>query len=80
MIERFFLDHPSAVGESYAEHFLVASGFGARMVAGGLACVVHAVVPALFVATASRTVSALYQRMHRRAAPPRAGWTPDYQI
>ncbi|MEG3179705.1 DUF6356 family protein [Sphingomonas sp. LT1P40] len=58
MIDRLLLRHPREVGESYGEHFTTAAGFGAHMVVGGLACIVHAVIPALFVRTASDTVKA----------------------
>ena len=66
MFNRLFLDHPRDVGESYAEHFATAAGFGVRMVGGGLACIVHAVVPVLFVRTASDTVKSLYATMKAR--------------
>ena len=70
----FFHKHPRSVGETYGEHFAVASGFGARMVLGGLACLVHAVVPAWFEHTASRTIATLYTRMvtnrRRRTVAP----------
>ena len=66
MFDKVFLKHPREVGESYGEHFATATGFGARMVVGGLACIVHGVIPALFVRTASETVKALYGRMKAR--------------
>lgn len=62
-----FSRHPREVGESYGEHFRSASGFGMKMLAGGLACLVHAVFPFWFERTASRTMDALYRRMTRRA-------------
>ena len=46
---RLFTDHPASVGESYAEHLVTASGFGLRMVLAGLACMVHALLPFLFI-------------------------------
>jgi hypothetical protein len=49
-----FTAHPSSVGETYPEHFRFAMRFGARMTAGGLAALVHAVFPFLFVTTAGR--------------------------
>lgn len=63
MFNRLFRDHPRQVGESYAEHFAAAGGFGVRMVAGGVACMIHALVPALFVTTGSGTVKRLYDQM-----------------
>lgn len=68
-IARLFTAHPEAVGETYGGHLVTASGFGLRMVLGGLACLVHAVLPFAFVTTASRTIRALHDRMGRRRAP-----------
>ena len=63
MFRRLFLDHPASVGESYAEHFGVASRFGVTLIGGGLACLVHAVVPAAFKTTGSQTVLRLNKRI-----------------
>jgi hypothetical protein len=59
----FFVKHPRSVGETYLEHLVVAASFGLMMIAGGLACLVHAIVPAAFEHTASRMISALNTRM-----------------
>lgn len=58
-----FTKHPEAVGESYGEHFVVASSFGAAMILGGLACMVHGILPFLFTSTGSQTVKRLHDRM-----------------
>jgi hypothetical protein len=67
-LSALFTEHPAAVGESYGEHFATASGFGVRMILGGLACLVHGLLPFLFVRTGSTTITALHARMvtHRR--------------
>jgi hypothetical protein len=65
-IARLFSEHPASVGETYVEHLGHAASFGARMVVAGAACVVHAVLPFLFVETASRAVMALHERMVTR--------------
>jgi hypothetical protein len=49
-----FTEHPRSVNESYAQHFRFAWKFGAKMTLGGLAALVHAVFPFLFVSTSSR--------------------------
>lgn len=67
MADNPFTRHPKDVGESYGEHLVSASGFGFRMVLGGIAVMIHAVCPFLFVRTGSRTMEYLYRRMHRRA-------------
>ena len=68
---RLFTDHPASVGESYAEHLVTASGFGLRMVLAGLACMVHALLPFLFVKTGSVQISTLHDKMlaNRRRNP-----------
>ncbi|MBS0365456.1 MAG: hypothetical protein JSR67_06495 [Proteobacteria bacterium] len=68
---RAFTDHPASVGETYGEHLQRASGFGLRMVFSGLACLVHGVLPFLFVHTGSRAIASLNERMiiNRRRAP-----------
>ena len=68
---RPFTRHPASVGESYLEHLVMAVCFGARMIGAGLACLVHGVLPFLFVRTASHAVTELNDRMirKRRAAP-----------
>lgn len=58
-----FTQHPQAVGETYGEHFAVASSFGIAMLIGGLACLVHAVLPFLCTSTGSGTIRRLHERM-----------------
>lgn len=69
MFSRAFLDHPHEVGETYGQHFRVASGFAGELLLAGLACTVHAVAPCLFQRTGSRAVARLHERMiaNRRA-------------
>jgi len=61
-------EHPASVGENYFEHLRQASGFAISMMGGGLACLIHAVLPFLFTRTGSGIVASLYVRMvtHRR--------------
>ena len=84
VLNRWFLAHPRSVGESYWEHAAVAGRFGAVMVVGGIACLVHAVFPALFPRTASDRVKRLYQQMKSRqpafAAKPAAFQDPAWQL
>lgn len=65
-----FNRHPRDVGETYGEHLGQASGFGASLIAAGLACMVHAVFPFWFERTASRKVRELHTRMSNRGAAP----------
>ena len=70
-IKHLFTQHPASVGESYGEHLAVAASFGLRMILGGLACLIHALLPFLFVRTGSVQISALHDTMvaHRRRQP-----------
>ena len=65
-LRHLFSEHPASVGESYLTHLLAASAFALRLLAGGLACLVHAVLPFLFVHTGSDCVSRLHQEMLAR--------------
>ncbi len=58
-----FTKHPEAVGETYGEHFVVATSFGSAMILGGLACMVHGLLPFLFTSTGSQTIKRLHERM-----------------
>ena len=62
-IVRIFTAHPESVGETYGGHFATATGAGFAMLRAGLACLVHAALPFLFVTTASRTIRKLHERL-----------------
>jgi hypothetical protein len=68
---RAFTEHPASVGESYGEHLGRALCFGTRMIFAGIACLVHAVLPFLFVRTGSQAISELNDRLvvNRRVVP-----------
>jgi len=88
MFDRIFLSHPRSVGESYPEHAATAARFGATMVVGGFACILHAFVPAIFPRTASDRVKKLYAQMvarqpsmaQRRPAFTEPEWQIEYEI
>lgn len=65
-------DHLDAVGEDYRAHRRFAFGFGWAMVTGGLACMVHGLIPALFTDKGSRTVRALHGVIEHRERLPQA--------
>jgi hypothetical protein len=58
-----FTAHPASVGESYGEHLIVAGSFGFRMILGGFACLIHGLLPFLFVRTGSAQVAVLHDTM-----------------
>ena len=71
MIRRLFTEHPATVGETYGEHLMMAGGFSLRLLLGAAACLVHAILPFLFVKTGSSIITDLHERMvtHRRRRP-----------
>jgi len=81
MFGRLFWEHPRSLGMSWAAHGAGAVVIGARMVGAGLACIVHAAVPALFTQTAGRTILSLHDHMvSRRAGAANPNAWPDYEI
>ncbi|MEO6749019.1 MAG: DUF6356 family protein [Casimicrobiaceae bacterium] len=49
-----FTAHPASVNETYWQHLRFALRFGTLMTLGGLAALVHALLPFCFVTTAGR--------------------------
>jgi hypothetical protein len=62
--------HLAEAGESYFEHLCFAAGVGLMLVAAGLACILHALIPACCTTTASRTVRELTRLFAERDALP----------
>ena len=75
MVRRAFTEHPQSVGETYGEHLAHASGFGLRMIAGGIACLLHGIFPFLCVETGSRQIAALHDRMVANRVKTQDGWS-----
>ena len=72
-ISRWFTSHPATIGESYGEHLVTATSFGGRMMLAGIACMLHGLLPFLFVCTGSRAVSELNAQLVAR----RSGGAPS---
>jgi hypothetical protein len=80
-IKRLFVEHPRALGMSWATHGAGAVRISAELIGAGVACLVHAVVPGCFTQTAGKTVARLHDHMtERRAAAPDPETWPDYEI
>jgi hypothetical protein len=74
-LRKAFVEHPASVGEGYFEHLCHAMWFAVRMILGGIACLVHAVFPFLFVKTGSHAIEELNERMvlnRSKASLPKA--------
>jgi hypothetical protein len=67
-----FTAHPREVGETYLEHGLFACRYGAKMTLGGLAALVHGLLPFLFKTTGSRITRELNAALEASAARARA--------
>ena len=62
-LAKLFTEHPASVGESYCEHLAMALSFGIRMILGGMACLIHGLLPFLFVKTGSKQITTLHSTM-----------------
>lgn len=71
-LRKLFTEHPASVGETYLEHLGMATGFGWRMILGGFACLIHGLLPFLFVRTGSGQIRTLHDTMvaHRGKKMP----------
>ncbi|ANU06394.1 DUF6356 family protein [Paraurantiacibacter namhicola] len=72
---KIFTDHPASVGETYGQHLVHASGFGIRMIAGGIACLLHGIFPFLCVKTGSAQIVTLHDRMVTGRVKTHDGWS-----
>ena len=67
-----FTAHPRDAGETYLEHALFACRYGAKMTLGGLAALIHGVLPFLFTTTGSRITRELHATLEESGARARA--------
>ena len=58
--------HLRDTGESYGEHLRFACRVGTLAIGGGLACVAHALVPALFTTTGSSAIRRVNRMIDER--------------
>jgi hypothetical protein len=82
MFKRLFLDHPRSVGETYFEHQRNALGYAVSMLAGGIACLLHSLIPGMFATTGSRMVRKLYDQMllNRKSNSERSIFVESWDI
>jgi len=66
LINRLFVQHPQTVDETYFQHMRFASWFATKLLAAGLAALVHAIIPAAFEKTAGNIIRELHYRMENR--------------
>jgi len=64
--------HLTQASETYWQHMRFAGAVGAMLVAAGLACLLHAVVPGVCRDTASRTIASLHRVINDRSTLPQA--------
>jgi hypothetical protein len=70
LTQNLFTKHPTDVGETYGEHLVHAGSSGIKLMVAGAACLVHAVLPFLFVNTASNTVRSMHAGITKRVDAP----------
>ncbi len=77
---KFFTEHPQSVGETYFEHFTVATSFGVPMILAGFACLLHGIFPFLFEKTGSNIVKNLYDRMVTNRVKSSQGQATEHEL
>ena len=60
---KLFVSHPESVGETWFEHLCHASWFAGMMLYGGVACLIHALIPGACEKTGSKVITLLHDRM-----------------
>ncbi len=63
-----FTDHPHDVNETYFQHMGHALSYAGRLAAAAFCALVHALLPFLFVKTASNLIREMYGEMSARGA------------
>jgi hypothetical protein len=81
VVHRLFVEHPRALGMTWAGHGFGAVKIGAELICAGCAAIVHAAVPGWFTDTAGKTVARIYDHVQSRKANAKdpESW-PDYEI
>ncbi len=77
---KLFTEHPRTVGETYTEHFFMASSFGVPMILAGFACLLHGIFPFLFEKTGSNLVKTLYDRMVTNRIKSKNGQATEHEL
>ena len=65
LIDYLFLSHPRDNGMTYGEHLYRAWSLSYQMLKGGVALLIHGVVPRFFQKTGTETIDVLYQRVQQ---------------
>ena len=61
-----FTQHPHRVGQTYLGHLFTACGYSIKLIFLGLACIIHSILPFLFINTASENVMKLAEHFKQR--------------
>jgi hypothetical protein len=68
-VNRAFTTHPKSIGETYLQHLWFTTKMAVRLVASGIALLLHGLFPFLFTRTASNEFDAIYAIMKKRITP-----------
>lgn len=58
--------HLKEINETYLEHMFYALKYGFKMIFAGIACIIHALLPDIFVTTASQTIESIKNEINLR--------------
>ena len=77
---RLFHDHPRSLGMTWLEHGLGAMRIAGTMIAAGMACAVHAIVPGWFTETAGQRAPSWRNEVTLRTIEYGFGYEPGAYI
>lgn len=66
---KHFQQHPHSVGETYKQHMGFALWFAINMLVCGIALVIHAIFPFIFIKTGSKGLERMLARYQSRVPP-----------
>jgi len=58
--------HPNSVGQTYWQHFRFSASFSLRLLGAAFTAMAHALIPAAYESTTSKSVEELYQRIQHQ--------------
>lgn len=59
-------NHLKEMNEGYFEHMFYALRYGLKMILGGIALIIHSIIPDIFVTTGSRTMRSIIMEVDQR--------------
>lgn len=63
---KYFKEHPNSINESYSKHLFFAVKTGGKVLAIGIACILHGLFPFVLTDFASKRIIAMSEKFKKR--------------